>query len=622
MVMNIAIIDSGVDRTHERLRQCFISGICLEYNGSNQLLYTEQYSDSIGHGTAIASIIHKQIPSAKLYAVKIFKDTLMANEAFLIEGIKWCLCNNISIINLSLGILRDNPSQELSKICLDAYNSNIILIAATHFDSKQISYPAGYPYVISVNSGNCNKSNDYGIVAATNKDIDFLAKGSIQRVAWKNNSFNIVSGTSYACAHFTGIVAKYLSNNNVSNIKELKEKLIIEANADVTCLQHSSKSNINSIPLIQPQNMDKIGRNLFTNDKIAWVKRFSLFPSSEKEMSSLITLLELRKNSLKHCIDYPRSLSKANKSVTTNMEKQEWNNTDTLLIGYFNDHPFEANVRFGYNLVNQALKHNKNFFVFDKQIYDYLINNKPYSYSGHIYSPIVNSELYHQIMKFSYLPNMKVPVVAVIGTTNRQGKFTVQTRLKDEFEQQGYTVSLLTTEPHGDILGSSFSFPYGFLSTVTIHRQYWQPCLKTIMKGIQHYDEPHIIFTGTQGGLLPFNNASIGNETCSLDFLLGVEPDALVCVINPQDSICEIENTIKLSKYYSKADVLFYALTPWERNYRIVENRTYANHHFLNEVEYAEKRSFFETQLNKKVVNIMDQSDLQYSFQIIQTFFS
>lgn len=621
--MRIAIVDSGIDPNHPRLASCQLNGVAVLKDANGSFEYQESSQDALGHGTAIASIIHKHIPDAQLIGVKIFEDALTADEKTVIAAVKWCLDNDVDVINLSLGIITDNPTPELSQVCEQAYLQGKVIIAATHYDASVYCFPADFPYVLRVNSGNIKKSDDYGVATNNKNSTEFLAKGSIQRVAWKDQTFNVVNGSSYACAHFTGIVAKHLADKGFQGIENLTEELLKTARKDFQCLHHSSKARIESIPTVRPADLDHVGKELFSSERMNWVGRYAVFPYSEKEISSMLSLLESCGKEKPYCIDYPRSIG-SREAICKIPTEQEWDKIDTLVCGYFHDHPFEANVQFGNELIRQAIERDKNLFLFDQNFNGQISRSIPDSYQGKIYTPIVDSQLYQKVMQFSYLPKVNIPVVAVIGTSNRQGKFTAQIRMKNLFEKEGYKVSLLTTEPHGELLDSDFAFPYGFSSTVKLTRTLWRPCLRTIMKGITYYNNPHIIFTGTQSGLLPKYNPSIGNETCSLDFLLGVEPDALVCVINPQDTLETIQNTIMLAETCmgAKSNVLFFAMTPWQRDYQSGSQNTYAHHQFLNEEEYEERRVYFESHLHKTVLNIMDQKHENQIVKLTQDFFS
>ena len=58
---------------HEVLQKyCVTAGICFEFSEGN-VLTSQDYRDSSGHGTAVASIIKKKAPGTELYAIKIFR---------------------------------------------------------------------------------------------------------------------------------------------------------------------------------------------------------------------------------------------------------------------------------------------------------------------------------------------------------------------------------------------------------------------------------------------------------------------------------------------------------------------------------------------------------------------
>ena len=63
--VKVAIIDSGVDRSHEML-QPVTAGICFEFSEGN-VLTSQDYRDTSGHGTAVASIIKKKAPGTDLF---------------------------------------------------------------------------------------------------------------------------------------------------------------------------------------------------------------------------------------------------------------------------------------------------------------------------------------------------------------------------------------------------------------------------------------------------------------------------------------------------------------------------------------------------------------------------
>ena len=99
--VRIGLLDSGVCRTHPHVGK-IVEGITI---GPDATL--PSYEDTLGHGTAVASVIHHLNPEADLVAVKIFDGKLATSLPIVIRAIDWCLEHDVQVINLSLGTL--NP---------------------------------------------------------------------------------------------------------------------------------------------------------------------------------------------------------------------------------------------------------------------------------------------------------------------------------------------------------------------------------------------------------------------------------------------------------------------------------------------------------------------------------
>ena len=153
--VKVAIIDSGIDRSHEILQRV-TAGICFEFSGGSVHTYRD-YRDTSGHGTAVASIIKKKAPGTELYAIKIFDQSLIVEHKILIESIRWAIDQNVDIINLSLGTTDAQVKPALLDICKVATKKGIAIVAAEH-NSGQESYPAYFPNVIGVKAGAAKRS--------------------------------------------------------------------------------------------------------------------------------------------------------------------------------------------------------------------------------------------------------------------------------------------------------------------------------------------------------------------------------------------------------------------------------------------------------------------------------
>jgi len=105
MSVRIAVIDSGVHAGHAHVNGV-AGGVALLPDGSEEADFT----DRIGHGTAVAAAIREKAPDAEIFAVKIFHRTLNAHIGPLVQAIEWSTARGMDLINLSLGTA--NPAHE------------------------------------------------------------------------------------------------------------------------------------------------------------------------------------------------------------------------------------------------------------------------------------------------------------------------------------------------------------------------------------------------------------------------------------------------------------------------------------------------------------------------------
>jgi hypothetical protein len=625
--MKIAIIDSGVDLTHSRFYGSKISGFGIKYDRSN-IEYIEDFHDEHGHGTALVGIILKHISQVEIIAIKIFFQSLIVNEKVVHEAINWCVDNKIDIINLSLGIEKVNFSNELYNICFKAYKKNILIIAAGNniIKNKSNTYPASFPFVYGVDCGLIKKSNSFGYIESPY--IAFLAKGSTQRVCWKDNKYNIVQGSSFACAHFTGLVGRMIVDILLlnKNSEEIRKTLISMSNKSIKPWIYSEIQGEDEYHIVDA-NIEGIGGQLFNNSqRLSWIKNVAIFSGNEKEMNIFTKDIPiLKKVNVKFFINYPlqvnsifHDLDNQINSINRFPNKQELDTIDSIVIGYYLDQLFEANIKFGNELLRIAIINNINIFYFDSRL-NTVIQELKILYNSNIvtYCPGIKSQDYEALKVFKFLPEVKSPVMAVIGTSSKQGKFTSQLKILEIMLNEGYNVSFLSTEPQGELLSASFSFPYGYLSSVNIGSNRWIDILEMILKGIQFINTPDFIITGIQSGLIPrvFNsNDCYKSALNSLTFLCGIRPDIFICAINPDDQIEDIVNTIETAKIFTGAKFLFCVLSPFIRT----DNDGNEFFKKLSKVEFNNVRENIILKLNIPVIDIMDKSNNSFILDIIE----
>jgi uncharacterized NAD-dependent epimerase/dehydratase family protein len=307
----------------------------------------------------------------------------------------------------------------------------------------------------------------------------------------------------------------------------------------------------------------------------------------------------------------------------------EYDAFDTLVVGYFLDIPVDSNILFATNLLNRCIALNKNFVVLDREVVAYLkqlISKSHAGYTGTIYLPEVNAGLFGKVYNFRYLPRVKTPTIALIGTGSKQGKITTQLRIRQVLREEGYGVSLISTEPQGSLLGADFVFPFGHKSIISLDLTDWASFLSIVVRGVQKYNQPDVILTGIQGGILPRVHRIYENPTgtilSSLHYLLGIQPDAVVCAINPMDPVELVEQTLRTIHNYCKADVLFCTMTPWVRKVGASSHQQLYNYRRLTPEEMQRRLAYYTEALGVPVIDIMDRTNDEIILNTIQQYFS
>ena len=135
--VNVAVVDTGVDRAHPDLADHIVAQHCFSIascppSGADE---SEDAQDENGHGTHVAGIITSRgaasprgiAPDAGLVAVRVMDKNASGWNSDVIAGIDWVVANqaqfNIKAINLSLGAGR------YADVC-DAQDANTMLQAS------------------------------------------------------------------------------------------------------------------------------------------------------------------------------------------------------------------------------------------------------------------------------------------------------------------------------------------------------------------------------------------------------------------------------------------------------------------------------------------------------------
>lgn len=208
--VKVAVLDSGFDYSHPD----FGDNIKEGYNAIEP---GNPINDDYGHGTSMCGVIAAAnngfgivgvAPDAELYPIKVLDEYGEGEISDIVEGIDWCIENDIQIINMSFAIEKDIPL--LKSAVEKAINAGIIIIASagSTFNNK-VGYPASYEGVISLTAVDRKlKLGDY----SPKGKIDFSAPGIDVVSTVGDGCYEICSGTSIAASYFTGLTALVLQN--------------------------------------------------------------------------------------------------------------------------------------------------------------------------------------------------------------------------------------------------------------------------------------------------------------------------------------------------------------------------------------------------------------------------
>jgi len=211
--IKIAILDSGIDWTDEVIvkeRKNFISGKTEE---------TPLFDDLYGHGTSVASIIASKGLSSdvqginsnvELYSARILDENLQAPISRVVEAIYWAIEKDVDIINISFGT--PNYSKALETAIKAATERDILIIAAAgNHGNEVVNYPAAFEEVISV--GSINASGEISEFSSKGAKVDIYAPGEAVLAHGNFGEDLVLSGTSLAAPHVTGVAALLLGEN-------------------------------------------------------------------------------------------------------------------------------------------------------------------------------------------------------------------------------------------------------------------------------------------------------------------------------------------------------------------------------------------------------------------------
>jgi len=226
--VKIAVLDTGVLSTHSDLVNRIVE--CKDFSSPRAAIVDGKCSDGNGHGTHVAGIIGADrgedglgilgmAPESELAIYKVCNNKGSCWADDIASAILEASDAGANIINLSLG---SDASIPLIKETVNyALRSGSLVVASAGNDGPDdatLDYPASYGGVVAVGAIN----RDLDVVSWSSRgdnlnseldvvedgDIEFAVPGSLIESTWSDGGYHILSGTSMAAPHISGLAAR------------------------------------------------------------------------------------------------------------------------------------------------------------------------------------------------------------------------------------------------------------------------------------------------------------------------------------------------------------------------------------------------------------------------------
>ena len=206
--VRVGVLDSGVDGDHPALAGKIRAHVDVVTDQMGARCVAADPSDSIGHGTACAGIILQLAPEAELYSVKVIGQNARGTADQLVSGLAFALDQGFDIINMSLGTTDDRIARRLSELADRAFYEGRIIVAAAN-NRGQVAFPANFSSVLSVDMEGFEDPE--ALRFNWGSPIELAARGVYVEAPALGGGTQLYTGTSFACPHVTGLLARLVS---------------------------------------------------------------------------------------------------------------------------------------------------------------------------------------------------------------------------------------------------------------------------------------------------------------------------------------------------------------------------------------------------------------------------
>ncbi|MET8906377.1 type VII secretion-associated serine protease mycosin [Micromonospora sp. NPDC004551] len=236
----VAVVDSGVDRSHPQLTGRVLDGADFLDPGGDGT------RDCAGHGTGVASLVAAAprpgvsfrglAPNARILPVRVSEQQVVdgresgrtVGAAEFARAIRWAVDHDADVVNLSVVLYADHPAVRAAVAY--AVRRDVVVVAAAgnlHDSGDPRPYPAAYNGVLGV--GAIGADGSRATFSQTGPYVDLVAPGADVLMAAPGQGHRRAEGTSYAAPFVAGTAALLRQYHPELSAAEIARRIVAGA---------------------------------------------------------------------------------------------------------------------------------------------------------------------------------------------------------------------------------------------------------------------------------------------------------------------------------------------------------------------------------------------------------